>query len=334
MKVRSIARWVLLVMSASTLAYAQAPPARPEVERSKELFAEGRRLVDAGNCKDGVRKLEESLRYAESIGVRLSIAECAKNAPLEAWRQLKMAELLALKQGDDRAAFARAQADALEPRLALIRVEVSPGQRDLPGFEMRIDHATVEPLFWKGGKLALEPGRHLVQASARGKRDWTREIDATIGTEAPVPVTLDEETPPSPSSPRSPSEDVRREGSTQQLVGLVLGGVGVAGIVVGAVAGAITLSKKSDLVRSCEVGGGSYGANCGAGTIPSDQRPGLSSDYDGMKTAATVSTVSLVAGAVLLAGGAALVLTAPHAPTTVAVTTAPGGGGIAVGRAW
>src|SRR5262245_7923093 len=140
MKACAIVRAVLLLMSASTLALAQAPAGSADVERSKELFAEGRRLVDSGNCKDGVRKLEESLRFSESIGVRLSIAECAKGDPLAAWRQLKMAELLATKQADDRVTFARTRADALEPLLALVRVEVSPYERDLPGFEVRIDH--------------------------------------------------------------------------------------------------------------------------------------------------------------------------------------------------
>jgi hypothetical protein len=330
MKARAVASWMLLLVSASSLSYAQGSPPSPDIERSKELFAEGRRFVDAGNCQDGVRKLEESLRYAESIGVRLTIAECAKG-PLEAWRQLKMAELLASKNGDDRVAFARARADALEPQLAMIRIDPAGSERDLPGFEVRIDHTRVDPFLWRGGKIAVEPGRHVVEGLVLGKRRWRGDVEAIAGTETPVSMAADSETSsPAPSAEPSTPRDENK----QLLVGLVVGGVGAVSIVVGAVAGVVTLSKKSDLAKSCEVGGGSYGPNCGGGTIPSDQRTQLSSDYSTTKTAATVSTVGLVAGALLLAGGAVLVLTAPRARTTVAVNAVAGFGGVTVGRAW
>src|SRR5262249_36785877 len=139
MRGNTVVRWVLLPLLASGAAHAQAVPTDADIERAKELFAEARRLVNSGNCGDAVRKLEESLRFNESIGVRLSLAECARDRPLEAWRQLKMAEFLAAKKGDDRVTFARMQAAALEPRLALIRFELAPSVGDLADFEMHID---------------------------------------------------------------------------------------------------------------------------------------------------------------------------------------------------
>jgi len=100
-------------------------------------------------------------------------------------------------------------------------------------------------------------------------------------------------TPPAaatPSVPPPPSSG----GSSSPLrtVGWVLGGVGVAGIGVGTIFGILALSDKSS-------------AHCVNGVCD----PGTLS---GMKTTSLVSTVGFVAGSALLAGGAGLVLFAPH----------------------
>jgi hypothetical protein len=96
-----------------------------------------------------------------------------------------------------------------------------------------------------------------------------------------------------PSTATAPLSGPSPESSGRwRTIGWIAGGVGLAGLGVGAVFGGIAVADK----------GAAHCVNnvCDPGTL------------DGMKSAATASTVGFVAGGVLLAGGAALVLFAPH----------------------
>jgi hypothetical protein len=313
MNCRTIASWAGFVMLATTTARAQSTPSSADVERSKELFAAGRRLVDAGNCEEGVRKLQESLRYNESIGVRLSLAECAKDRPLDAWRQLKMAEHLAAKKGDARAAYASSQAALLEPSLALIRVELAPSLGDLAGFELHIDHAPVDPYLWRGGTIAVEPGSRVVETSARGKRGWTRDVEAKVGVVVSVNVAVGDDaddggavpgaTHPRPREERGANDPgPRRErGLDTRTVGIAVAGVGVAVVAVGAFAGLSALSNMQD----------SKDSHCGAAagqTDPNRCTPVGLDLRDRARWQADLSTGLFVIGGLAVVTGAVLVV--------------------------
>jgi hypothetical protein len=84
------------------------------------------------------------------------------------------------------------------------------------------------------------------------------------------------------------------------VTALVVGGVGVAGLVVGGVFGIRTIDLKNQ-----------RGQYCDANNVCNNQQ-GVSLDRDA-RTSATVSTVSFIAGGLLAAGGVVLVLTAPRA---------------------
>ena len=76
-----------------------------------------------------------------------------------------------------------------------------------------------------------------------------------------------------------------------------VGGVGVAGLVVGSLFGAVASSKWSAAKSDC-------GAGCGPTAPAQGEKSTASSD-------ATISTVAFVVGGVLAAGGVVLYLTAP-----------------------
>ncbi len=107
--------------------------------------------------------------------------------------------------------------------------------------------------------------------------------------------------------------------STWKTAGWVVGGVGVAGVVLGAAFGAATLAAKS-------------GDHCVANVCD----PG---SLSGLRTDSLISTVGFVAGGALLAGGAALVLFGPRGSheqpargvRVLPVVTASGGQLVAVG---
>jgi hypothetical protein len=87
------------------------------------------------------------------------------------------------------------------------------------------------------------------------------------------------------------------------------GGIGVVGVGLGAIFGAMSFSQWSNATREC----GSV-ATCGSGSQAQNDKSSAS-------TSATLSDVGFVAGVVLIGGAAALWFTAPSG-TQVQVTPA------------
>jgi hypothetical protein len=86
-------------------------------------------------------------------------------------------------------------------------------------------------------------------------------------------------------------------GIDRKTIAFAIGGVGVAGLVVGSIFGAVASSKWSSAKNDC-------GAGCGPTAPAQGEKSTASSD-------ATISTVAFVVGGVLAAGGVVLYLTAP-----------------------
>ena len=127
--------------------------------------------------------------------------------------------------------------------------------------------------------------------------------------------------PPSESAPSSPPGASSVGMSTQKLLGLVAGGVGVAGLALGTVFGVMTLSEASQQQTDC-----ASATNC-------MHYPQAASDHSTGATDRTISTVGFIAGGLLLAGGAVLFFTAGHPSERAAATgllvvpsVVPGGG--------
>jgi hypothetical protein len=94
-------------------------------------------------------------------------------------------------------------------------------------------------------------------------------------------------------------------GDTQRIVGLVVGGLGVVGLGIGVGFTASAASKDSEADDHCD------------GTVCRDaEGAALSEDA---RSAGNVATVALIAGAVAVAGGVVLYLTAPRGPEVAAV---------------
>jgi hypothetical protein len=94
------------------------------------------------------------------------------------------------------------------------------------------------------------------------------------------------------------------------MAGLIVGGVGIAALAVGAVSGIIWTGKRSDFNKAVDA--------CPAAGCEGTQEK-HSSQYDApTKTPAIISDVGFIAGGVLVAGGAVLYFTAPKAPSSSA----------------
>ena len=195
-----------------------------------------------------------------------------------------------------------------------------------------------KPLLTKldGSSIAIDPGQHTFRFEALGQtpvekafviQEGEKERRERIEFGSGAPLKAAEPPPQSPtampslhtptSEPPAPPQAPPSEGALgsglgrQKILGLVAGGVGVAGVVVGSVFGLMASSKWSTAKSDC-------GAGCG----PNDRAQTEKSDANGM---ATTATIAFVAGGVLVGTGLALYLTAPKNSTTeaVAVRVAP-----------
>jgi hypothetical protein len=111
---------------------------------------------------------------------------------------------------------------------------------------------------------------------------------------------------------------------TQKTVGLAVGGVGVAGIIVGGIFGIMAIGKKSDQTDACGSSAACANRNAALDAHSSSQTDG------------TISTIGFVAGAALVAGGALLFFTG-HSPEKtnaarihVVPAMGPGGGALSL----
>jgi hypothetical protein len=167
-----------------------------------------------------------------------------------------------------------------------------------------------------GTAVPLDPGSHQLTFEAAGQTPVTRTIILhegekdrhevlVVGSAAPLPAA------PTPA-PVSTTEPATHDGGDgRRTLGFVVGGTGVAGLVVGSVFGALSFSSWGSANRECPTHAG-----C---PIQATQ------DRSSAVTSSTISTVAFIAGGALLASGITLYFTAPkdHTPTT-GVEIAPG----------
>jgi serine/threonine-protein kinase len=299
------------------------------------LFKQGRDLMAAGKYADACPKLAESQRLDPGAGTLLNLATCyEKNGQIaSAWTTYQDAASAAQKAGEaERVKAARAKVAALEPTLPTLTIVV-PAAADRPDLEIRRDGALVGRAAW-GAPIPVDPGPHPLDASAPGKTAWhgqaqvggagakvSIEIPPLNDAAAPVPTApaAPATTAPATTAPAAPPADSTApssSGSTQRLLGLISGGVGLVGIGVGSVFGAIAMSENNSTSGHCN------GTVCDAPTV---------STLNDARDDATVSTVAFIAGGVLLAAGVVLYLTAPKGAPTTGLLLSPGAGGSIAG---
>lgn len=271
------------VLLASALAQAQSA-ASAEV-----LFREGREAADAGDYRTACEKFHESHRLDPAPGTMLNIADCEeKQGHLATAWTFYRAVLQKLPPSDERSAVAKARAQALEPRLPRLTVRLAP---NAPA-DSRVLRDGIE---LKGASLdtalPVDPGKHLIEVSAPGHAPRVYEFSLDEGEKRTRVVE------PGKRLDGSSGGDVSADtgsGSGKRTLGFVLGGIGVAGLAVGAVTGVMVLDKKSTVDENCD-----SSKRCNA--------EGADAAESG-KTLGTVSGVSFVIGGVALAAGTWLVL--------------------------
>jgi tetratricopeptide (TPR) repeat protein len=192
------------------------------------LFQEARALMSESKYGAACPKFEESLRIQPGIGTLYNIADCYEKLghTAKAWRRFREAASEAASSGDAvRAAAAQERADALEPLLMKLSIDLSAGARAIAGLTLSRDGSPVPRGEW-GVAVPVDPGNYRVSATAPGRRDWSsvvivREPGKIVAVSVPdLPV----KESPSPGEVR---------GERAIMPGIALAMVAVAGVATG-----------------------------------------------------------------------------------------------------
>jgi hypothetical protein len=255
------------------------------------LFDEGRRLMKEEHYPEACAKFEASQRLDPGVGTLLNLGDCLEHAGrmATAWARFREAASLAVASSQkEREQAARDRAQALESRLVRLVVKASPEASMNSDLSITRDGVVLEREAW-GAAVPVDPGKHVVRATAQGKASWSVEVDVKAeppgGTETvTVPPLVAAEAPPSP-------------GGAQRTIGIIVGGLGVVAVGVGT---GFALSAKSsyDTARGhCTSNGCSDASRAKANSAGNT---------------ADVATGLFIGGAVALVAGVVLFLTAPR----------------------
>lgn len=310
----------------------------PAVAQSRDaaaaelLFREGRKAMDAGDFESACPKLEESQRLDPGAGTLVNLAFCYEKLGkiATAWDRWSQA-LRSMRSNDERRPVVEKRMQEAEARLPKLVIELEEdAPEDTKIVRDRVDIG--RPAL--GLALPVDPGTRIVIVSAPGHESRTFEVEAKEGevselVVAPGPPLPPGEEAPSPEEAMPPDDvDVAPPPEKKSpVLGLVIGGVGVAGLVVGGVTGGLALGKKNDMQSDCERDGEGV-LRCGS--------KGLAAADKG-NTLAAVSTAGFAVGAVGIGLGLFLILRngGDEAPVTaIAPSVLPGGGGAVVTRSF
>jgi hypothetical protein len=325
------ARTLSIVATISAM-LAGAPRARADdLATAQALFEAARVAIAHGDYGGACPKFAESQRLDPAPGTLLNLADCEEHLghlarAWDAWHE----GIALLPRGDERLAPARQRAQALESRLPRLLIRLAPGVP--PATKLQCDSTEIGTASL-GVPLPVDPGPHLVRAAAAGFAPSTTNVTLAEGETRTIDVTLG---PPLPAAPEAPPPSVStpapstappparavggtRSGGGLRVVGWIVGGVGVAGVGVGAATGILTMSRKATVDVHCSAAKG-----C--------DQTGYDAAQSG-KTLAVESNVFFAAGAVLLATGVSLVLIGgSHVnPTALFFAPSPGGHGASFG---
>jgi hypothetical protein len=307
-----------------------------DIESARQLYNQGVELRDKGDLPGALEKLRaaHALGNTPITGLELCRTHAALKQPVEAREVcLGVARIAPTAAETPRSQEARAEAgrlaEQMKAHIGLLRLRITgvpPGRAPT----VVVDGVLV-PTAALGEPRAVDPGSHDIMAKVGRGPESRARIDVREGEtkdlDLAVQALADEPPPPPPGAqPQGPyayppSRPPEKKGSSLGTVGFVIAGV-AGGI--GAVAGLVALSGKSELDDKC--------ANkiCGV-----DEHDAL----DRAKTWGNVSTgMFVVAGAGLVLGLAGTLTTksssstgSVHAPEPKRASITPDIGPLGVG---
>ena len=293
-----------LILSSALMATspAWADPSPSDKAASDVLFKDAKQLVGLSRFNEACPKFEESERLDPTPGTLLNLGDCYTAASpkrtASAWGAYRQAEAMARQRGDAaRQEGAALRAQTIEPLLSKVTITVAPAVR-VPGFEVKWDGQSVGAGMW-GTAVPVDAVEHAIEASAPGKKSWAGKVLVKPGG-----GTMSVEVPPLAEAPivADAGQQPQAVSSGRRTAGVVVGGIGVAGLLVGGVFGALTIAKVGDSKEYCSTTNGQ--TYCDPIGLPI---------RESAKSLAKVSDVALAIGGAAFVGGVILFLTSSSA---------------------
>ncbi|MBX3188285.1 MAG: hypothetical protein KF819_14800 [Labilithrix sp.] len=303
---------------------ASAAPSAAQRETARRLMDEGKERMRAGDTERAVEAYQKAhdLMHVPTTGMALARAQLATGRLVEA-RDVALEVVRMVRENGEPAVFEKARRDAraleanLKPRIPTVRIVVKGG----PATRVTVDGTEVAPLLL-GEPVAMNPGKHTIvarnadgtekQADVQLAERDVKEVELALPVPHPA-VIASEPASPRPSLAPAPSRDERTTPANVLLVGGF--GLAVAGLAVGGVTGALTLSKAGEVKAQCE-------NNICA--------PEARRDLDSASSLATISTIGFaVAGVGAVCGVVGLLL--PRTTTETALQSRDGRAAVWVG---
>lgn len=292
---------VVAALTVATSTWAQ----RADRDRALSHFEAARVHIKAGRCDLAIEELRSSIDFEPgSVGARLNLGDCyVKLGRLpEAFRQYKEAEALASRSHDAREGEARRAGADVESKL--VRIVLRDEEPPTPGLALSVDGAAAGGRPWT---IAVTPNvEHVLTATAPDGRRWTASTTGKAGDVVRLNIELrapEGHEAPAPATEAAPAERGWR------TAGLVTGGIGAAGVITGAVFGALAMTWRAELADAVKADArcsGSY-----PGTCDPAARSALQPIEDRAFLGSTVSTIAFIAGTPLLVAGIVLFVAAP-----------------------
>lgn len=313
---------VLPTIGFTPQAAAGDPPDQESQEKAQRLFLEGRELLERGNDREACARFEGSLALAERANTLFNVAQCDEKAgrlvaALQRWNR----GIALIGANDERATLARERAAALDRRLPRVTIVLS-GQVP-PGTRVRADGVLLESASL-GAPRPMDPGEHALVVEAPGRIDQRVQVQLAEGEQREVIVVPGPADPgrrangPQNGDKSGPTPPPPGDGDGRRVAGLVVGGLGVAGLIAAGVTGGILVARNDSIQQHCPE------SRCDA------------EGRDTIEGSGPLFIVNAVTWGVGLAGvgaGVALLISAggePSPKAALAPTALPGGGGFAL----
>lgn len=306
---RTIAAFAVVlgcVTIAPTVAYADEATA-------ETLFQEGLAAMKRNDYAVACEAFAASNKADPSPGTQINLALCYEKQKkwASAWTWYRSAVGLAQQRGQkEREQLAEEAANRIKAQLHYIVISVKDPP---PGLVVKRDGAEVVTMVaGKEVPLPIDPGEHVIEVSAPGKKPWSQTIQIADDAKTDrIDVPKLEDAPvEEKSSGTVPSADapttviVANDGSTQRTVGIVVAGAGLlSGL---AAVGVFALAKSQESERD-DLYQQAARDPVNAASLNQSAR----SHHEAAESDALIARL-LGAGAVVLVGvGAAVYFTAP-----------------------
>jgi len=310
--------FLIVTTSASTFAYAAGSPTAAERETARRLMDDGKARMKDKDHQHAVESFQKAhdIMHVPTTGLALAKAHLAAGHLVEARDTALEVNRLPREAGEPRV-FESARKEAkeidaqLRPRIPTLRIKIKGSNVA----RVAIDDTEISPSI-VGEPIAVNPGKHIVSAKngeggeAKGEVELSereaKEIDLILpahGGETPTvkpTSTSSSSTPSTSSTPSSSTSSTTtkvtgfgNDGPTDRgggertplAQGLFFGGLGLggAGLIVGGVAGLLTLSKAGDVESEC---------------LNDICSPAAKDNLDSASTLSTISTIGFIVGGV------------------------------------